>query len=272
MSKRFFAFGCSYTKYSFATWADYVGVNFDEYYNYGKGGVSNTYIMNKFIEADAMFNFNSNDCVMVMVTGIGRFSYIPKSTNSELIWKTPGDIYENYMATKDYFTLSFVENMYSEDWSVYSSWIAVKTIKALLDAKKVPHKFLMSIDNSNYLESDGTKWAIKDPIKLTHLTREIYDLLDVKESLDEWMVRQKFTKDDYVHWTAEKNRKDGHPTQKMHYNFISEKFPELITSKSQEFYEEAERIFISTKQHDQGSTFYNQLQFRYDKSQLHRLI
>jgi hypothetical protein len=35
---RFFAFGCSYTRYAYATWADYIGVNFDEYYNYGCGG------------------------------------------------------------------------------------------------------------------------------------------------------------------------------------------------------------------------------------------
>ena len=30
---RFFAFGCSYTNWPHPTWADFIGINFEEYYN-----------------------------------------------------------------------------------------------------------------------------------------------------------------------------------------------------------------------------------------------
>lgn len=272
MSKRFFAFGCSYTRYAFATWADYIGVNFDEYYNYGRGGASNTYIMNKFIEANEYFKFNSNDCVMIMVSGIGRFSYAPKASDCSLEWNTPGDLYENYRATKSPILKPFIENMYSEDWAVYSSWIAIKAIKAILTANNVPHKFLMAIDNRNYLDIDGSKWGRHHPITLNKLTKEIYDLLDVKESLDEWMEKKNFDDKDYTCWKLENNRIDTHPTQRMHYDFVSETFPEFITSKSLDFFNEATQTFKSTTQHEQGSTFANELLFRYEKSYQVKLI
>ena len=58
MTSRCFAFGCSITKHYWGTWADLIGSNFDEYYNFGKGGSSNTFIMNRFLGADAEINFN----------------------------------------------------------------------------------------------------------------------------------------------------------------------------------------------------------------------
>lgn len=272
MSKRFFAFGCSYTKYSFATWADYVGANFDEYYNYGRGGASNTYIMNKFVEANDNFNFTSDDLVIVMFTGFGRFSYSPNSNGQHFQWKTQGDLYENYAATKDPVIKSFVENMYCDDWAVYSSWIAVKTIKQILTANNIPHKFLMSMDNSNYLEEDGSKWGLENKITLTHLTRDIYDMLDDKESFDVWKTRENFNKWDYVHWVDENNRMDGHPTQKMHYEYVEKKLPEFITEKSRQYFMKAEQMFKPTTQHAQGSNFSNELQCQYDKSYQNGLL
>ena len=49
MSKsRFFAFGCSYTNWIHnPTWADFIGINYNKYYNFGRPGASNTYIMQK---------------------------------------------------------------------------------------------------------------------------------------------------------------------------------------------------------------------------------
>ena len=37
IKKRFFAFGCSYTHWNLnPTWADFIGINFEEYYNLEK--------------------------------------------------------------------------------------------------------------------------------------------------------------------------------------------------------------------------------------------
>lgn len=70
--KRFFAFGCSFTNYKWATWADIIGQDIKEYYNYGLQGAGNHYIYNKLMEADCIHNFNSDDLVIVMWTKTDR--------------------------------------------------------------------------------------------------------------------------------------------------------------------------------------------------------
>jgi len=247
---RIFTFGCSYTRYSYATWADLIGVNYDESYNFGRGGASNTYIMNKFIEADNMFNFTSDDTVIVMLTGIGRFSYY----NKDKTWVTNGDLFEYHFNTKDPVVKEFVTNMYSEDWAIYSAWVAAKTMKTILTSKNVKHKFLMGIDNRNYLRVDGCKWRHEEPINQTNKTKEIYDLLDVKETLDEWMTRQKFHRNDYIVWQNNKQQ-DGHPTPKMHSMFAKEHLGEYYTVKSDEFLKQVEEVFVNTSQQNQGHTY-----------------
>jgi hypothetical protein len=57
--KRFFVFGCSFTKHHWPTWADFIAVNYDEYYNFAQGGC-NTFIMNRMIEIDHLKNYINN--------------------------------------------------------------------------------------------------------------------------------------------------------------------------------------------------------------------
>lgn len=253
---RFFAFGCSYTRYAYATWADYVGVNFDEYYNYGRGGASNNYILSRFIEADLTHKLNSDDLVIVMLTGFGRISYIPKSSKGYVDWVTNGDMFEYYRNTKDSNISSFLVNMYSDNWAIEFSWQAAHTIKQILTSKNIPHKFLMSINNRHYLDYDGSKWGRSDIIAESYRnkTQSIYDLLDVSESLDEWKER-KFVNKDYTIWIEENNRLDCHPTQKMHFEFVREKMPEFITDKSLDALVKVESLFINDSQFKQSNRF-----------------
>lgn len=247
---RLLTFGCSYTHYSYATWSDLISVNYDEYYNFGRGGASNTYIMNKFIEADSLLNLNSEDTVIIMLTGIGRYSYYNRTKN----WTTNGDLFEYHHNTKDPVVKEFVTNMYSEDWAIYSAWVAAKTMKSILTAKNVKHKFLMAIDNRNYKRVDGCKWREEDLITQINKTNEIYDLLDVKETLDEWMTRQNFKRTDYIKW-LNNNQVDGHPTPRMHSMFAKEYLSEFYTSKSDDFLKEVEDTFVNTSQSAQGQKF-----------------
>ena len=49
MNKRLFTFGCSFTQWKWPTWADYIGINFDEYYNAGQAGSDNKHILNHIL-------------------------------------------------------------------------------------------------------------------------------------------------------------------------------------------------------------------------------
>lgn len=66
--KRFFAFGCSYTNYFWPTWADIIGQDIPIYQNWGKMSSGNHYIFNSIVEANARYNFNKDDLVIVMWT------------------------------------------------------------------------------------------------------------------------------------------------------------------------------------------------------------
>ena len=58
MKQRYFAFGCSYTHHMWATYADLIGQNFNEFHNFGWGGSSNRQITNKMFEVNEFYNLN----------------------------------------------------------------------------------------------------------------------------------------------------------------------------------------------------------------------
>ena len=239
--KRFFAFGCSLTSYSYLTWADLIGVNFDEYYNYGLAGASNTYIMNRLVEADDKFKFNpTTDLVIVMLTGIGRFSYMDKDQ-----WITNGDLHSFYSNTKHFNTGKLLDVIWNEAWFVYQSWVAAKVIKNLLLSKNISHKILMGVDNRAYLNN-----PVDIESKQIRYVQEIYNLLDFKKSLYEWREESQENQDSPF-W-EDKNHEDGHPSPRAYLKFIKEHFPDLISDKSIEILNQYEHNFDHSSQQNQG--------------------
>ena len=59
--KRFFAFGCSLTRYHWPTWADIIAREIPESYNYGQSGAGNLFISNQVVEANVRHKFNDTD-------------------------------------------------------------------------------------------------------------------------------------------------------------------------------------------------------------------
>jgi len=102
--KRFFAFGCSFTQYRWPTWADIIAKdNPDlEYYNIGKSGAGNTFILNQISHYSKKMQFDQNDLVMVLWSSFyreDRYTY-------ERSWKTPGNIY-----TQNEYSEEFVNTL-----------------------------------------------------------------------------------------------------------------------------------------------------------------
>jgi hypothetical protein len=100
--RRFFAFGCSFTRYWWPTWADLIAQEIPESYNYGLCGAGNHYIFNSVIYAHQKFKFNQDDLIIIMWTNVMREDrYIRGS------WLVPGNIYtqntydENFMKYVD---------------------------------------------------------------------------------------------------------------------------------------------------------------------------
>lgn len=248
VGKRFISFGCSYTGYVTATWADYIGANFEEYYNFGQGGASNVFIMNRFMEIDNLLKFNKDDYIIVMFTNPERFSY----RNSER-WKHGGNIY-----VTDDIPKNFVDKMWSTEWSVYQSWISMITVKKILSLKNINHKILTSMDNSHLFQ------YISNNDVVTSYLNDMTDLLDIKQAMV-WWTNDNYKKEEFNKY-GNKEIIDSHPTQKMHYEYIKQHFPEFDTEKTKDRYNLSETAIDRSSIENQYQAFANIIQKPYDKA------
>ena len=97
--KRFFAFGCSFTGYTWPTWADVLSKEMPqaEFYNLGKSGSGNLMISSRLTEASVKFNFCKTDLVIVMWS---TFCREDRYFNGE--WHCPGNIYTQQLYSKEF--------------------------------------------------------------------------------------------------------------------------------------------------------------------------
>jgi hypothetical protein len=255
MTKRLFTFGCSFTSYVYPTWADIISVNFDEYYNFGRSGCSNTYIMNKVVMADELIEFNCDtDTVIVLLTGFGRFSYLPRQS----VWHTYGDLYNYNRICKNPTTIGFYNNMWSDNWAVHDSWIAATVIKKILTANRISHKIFMATENDYYLSS----FADLDPLMLVR-AKEVYDKIDNPLSLESW--RKSNFNDSGYRW-KDINNCDDHPNIDVYLQYAKHFFPQFLSTKSEKFAEFWKYNFDFTSKLHMEQKFNNLFRNQFDKA------
>ena len=75
---RLFAFGCSFTRYDTDTYADYIGKNYKEFYNYGNPGSGNAQIATTLSEKILEHDINKNDRVIVQWSSISNIVNMQK--------------------------------------------------------------------------------------------------------------------------------------------------------------------------------------------------
>ena len=216
--KRFFSFGCSFTKdWECPTWADYIGIEFEEFYNLAMPGSSNNLIMQRFIEADSYYNFNKDtDVIMIGISGLGRYSF-PVTINDKDFFYSRGDLDVSQSSVFD--TKEVKENFefvkrkfWKKKYSVFDSFISVKIMKDILSSKNIEHRIFASIDYKIYLENSDVFQINKQLLSKIELIR---DMFSFEESLSEF--------DNFI---------SGHPSQQTHYEFAKKYFSEFLGEKS----------------------------------------
>lgn len=106
MTRRLFTFGCSFTKYSWPTWADVFGLEFDHSENWGVAGIGNVGIAQRVAECHAKNTFTENDTVIIQWSShirndYHRFRSPTIGRDSQIGWKTKGSIF-NYINQEIY--------------------------------------------------------------------------------------------------------------------------------------------------------------------------
>jgi len=88
--KRFFAFGCSFTSYSWPTWADILSKEIPnvDFYNFGHCGGGNLLISIRMAEANLRYKFTEEDLIVVMWTTTCREDRYIRDN-----WKMSGNVF-----------------------------------------------------------------------------------------------------------------------------------------------------------------------------------
>lgn len=217
MASRYFAFGCSFVNYQWPTIADYIGVNFDQYYNLGLPGSCNTLSCSRLMEVDEIYQLNpETDFVSVGITGYGRFSIgFDYTKEGGRAWVTAGDTLVKASPKHPYKTKLFAKQLDNYDWACYRSWVAVKTMHTILKAKQIKHIIYPSIDN--------LRWGID--YKVTNQVKKYLNLIDnyidIKESLDEFSTKEQgFIVD--------------HPSPRQYYLYLQKYLPMFDTERTKD--------------------------------------
>ena len=213
--KRLFTFGCSFTSYSWATWANILAYELDvPFYNFGKPGAGNYYIANQISQADAKFNFTKDDLVIVCWTSVSREDRYKDNT-----WQTPGNIY-----TQDTYNKQFVKDWADETHFAMRDFSMIKLVDDLL-TYKTQHHHLQMLDLTNNLEHFTDK-VFSDIREIRYLKDTFSSVLDkLQPSFYDVLwngdVQNKLNKD---HEIIHKNFHDGHPSVTEHFEYLEKTF------------------------------------------------
>ena len=242
--QRYFAFGCSYTNHYWPTVADFIAIGFKKFYNLGRSGSSNSYILQRLFEAHQKYNFTSDDFITVATSGIGRFSYIHKDSGD---WIHSGDLYPNTGEGQPKLSQLWAENFESYLFALDRSVFSLKMIRFILDNLNVKYKIYPAI---SYLPFQS-----RDPATRP-LLKEYINLHDIKDSIDTFVLKTNVW-DELFGYEFKDGRIDRHPSISQHHRYFKEYFPELVSPKTESFCEEQERnfkiesVYLQTKHWDE---------------------
>ncbi len=114
--KRLFVFGCSYTAYSWPTWADLLSCEYDYFENWGMAGLGNRAICERIAECHVKHKFTKSDTIIVQWSTHLRNDFFHQSgTLTERVpgWKTAGSVF-NYLNQKIY-DREWLETFFDEE-------------------------------------------------------------------------------------------------------------------------------------------------------------
>jgi len=153
MYKRFFAFGCSFTKYNWPCWADIISVDLNiPYENWAIPGLGNVGIFHRMMECDLKNKFNDDDLIIPLWSSWAREDrYLLEK------WQTHGNVFN----TK-FYNSSFIKNYWSNENDI------IKNSTSIIAANK-----LYNITFQGHLIEPGKFETL--PIEFSKKEKEIFD-------------------------------------------------------------------------------------------------
>ena len=213
LKQRIFTFGCSFTCYSWPTWADIILYD-NKGYNFGRPGAGYDYILYSILEADRKLKFRPDDIIIVMLTQPIRFDVLLRG-DSELYWITHGNaissVYSNYN-----------NELFCVDGLLFKAYNNILLINEYLQSRKLNYIFGSLSDLFNTPE--GLNNSILDDNNIIDETRKLIDYVRKKVEIklttfDNYLSR------DGKPWSETKvfdSFVDGHPRPNTYFNWVND--------------------------------------------------
>jgi len=242
--KRLFAFGCSFTMYSWPTYADFLGYEFDHYENWAFPGLGNRAIAQRIAECHAKNKFTKDDVVIVQWSTHTRNDWHTFRTvefkgkrgdairnTDEIGWKTKGSIF-NYMNREVCYDDHWIQTFWDEDSFFIHGMNSIALAQGLLESTGCTWRML-SIGNMNKLGTDmpdapdyGEKTQEKADIFIDNEQLKVYNnILNHKNfikplGLFAWNIPER----NYIFWDpkTDTNWTEMHPSHWQHWEYLNQ--------------------------------------------------
>jgi hypothetical protein len=215
--KRFFAFGCSMTRYFWPTWADIISQEIPESYNYGQSGGGNLFIASQVAEASIRYKFNSDDLVIIMWSGISRED---RWINGQ--WLTPGNIY-----TQGFYDDKFIRKFSDSTGYLIRDLSLITMCDNMLENLNIDY-YMLNMAPFYEMQFDGKDFSFNN---YQHILDFYKGTLD-KIKPDILTVEYNGTWPQHpIVFKGSGQTADYHPDTRGHANYLKKVFPELQFSE-----------------------------------------
>lgn len=211
--KRLFTFGCSFTEYEWASWANILGFELNKkyntkFYNFGRGGAGNSYISNLISQVDQCYKFNNEDLVIVCWTSITREDRWKHDR-----WHCDGNIYSEYTELFD----DKVTDLLADNTHFLMRDLAnIKFVDSLLQNKTQYHFLSMKrIDDGGLFDTYYERLIKNYSSILQKIYPSYYKILWNNDSSQKYKINSKLL---HKHYT------DGHPSPIEHFYYLTKIF------------------------------------------------
>jgi hypothetical protein len=233
--KRFFAFGCSYTRYIWPTWADIVSKSMPdaEFYNLGRSGGGNPFISYRVAEANNRFKFTDTDLIMILFS-----SYTREDRWVESSWQSFGNVYQN-----SYYDDAWCRKYADERGYMIRDAAVIDMTLKYVDSMPCDSYSMLSVPFVTEVEDNNNGVAPED---IATLYKDTFGRF--KPSFKELEIMPNPVLD-YSGF------QDGHPATIRHYNYLS-KLGFALSDASKQFAEESTETLKTIKARNLVPTYF----------------
>jgi len=190
MSKRLFTFGCSYTQYTWPTWADILKECTEcKTYNFGRAGIGNVGIMHKIIEADLKYKFTKDDVIAIVWSCWSREDRYHSGE-----WASHGNVFNNPL-----YDRKFIRKYWSYENDI------VKNATAIICINKL---FSEIIGFQGHIVSPGGSEPYEQPTSCNLQEEKLFNFY-----MEHIPITNIFKNNDLYEF-------DGHPSVLEHLEFV----------------------------------------------------